>query len=127
MCRGCQLEDKITKFRYELKILLNQHSMENASNTAAFILADYLADCLATFDKATTARDRWYGISPKPGAVISKPLVAQELAKKILEKAEKVAYLMLDRHAGKPILAILFSDLFSDLEEILKPYIITEK
>ena len=50
-------------FREHLKILINQHSMENGSDTPDFILADYLRDCLIAFDKATKERSRWYGSS----------------------------------------------------------------
>ena len=35
-----------TEFRQELESLINRHSMENASNTPDWILADYLAACL---------------------------------------------------------------------------------
>lgn len=48
-------------FRKELEELINQHSMENGSDTPDFILAQYLTDCLETFDKATKAREAWYG------------------------------------------------------------------
>jgi len=34
--------------------------MENASDTPDFILAQYLSDCLAAFDKAVRERERWY-------------------------------------------------------------------
>ncbi len=42
--------------REELKNLINFHSLENESDTTDIILADYLLDCLAAFNKAT--RDR---------------------------------------------------------------------
>ena len=48
-------------FRDDLQKLINQHSMENISNTPDFILAEYLAACLEAFDKAVIARDKWYG------------------------------------------------------------------
>lgn len=48
-------------FRVELEHLINSHSMENGSNTPDFILADYLVDCLKTFDKTMMIRDNWYG------------------------------------------------------------------
>jgi len=48
-------------FREELQVLINRHSMENDSNTPDFILADYLQECLETFDKALQAREQWYG------------------------------------------------------------------
>ena len=40
-------------------------SAEAGSNTPDFILAEYLTDCLAAFDRATVARDRWYGRGEK--------------------------------------------------------------
>lgn len=48
-------------FREELTSLINQHSLENGSNTPDFILSTYLADCLAAYDKATRRRSKWYG------------------------------------------------------------------
>lgn len=40
---------------------INCHSAENGSDTPDFILAEYLKDCLAVFDKAVNAREKWYG------------------------------------------------------------------
>jgi len=54
--------------REEIQIALNRHSAENGSNTPDFVLAEYLTDCLAAYDKATKSRDRWYSITPRPGA-----------------------------------------------------------
>jgi hypothetical protein len=48
-------------FRDELQSLINRHSMENGSDTPDFVLVEYLADCLAAFDKAVKERERWYG------------------------------------------------------------------
>lgn len=47
-------------FRKELEELINRHSLENLSDTPDYILADYLIDCLDTFNKAVGARDRWH-------------------------------------------------------------------
>ncbi len=52
-------------FRLELQRLINRHSRENGSNTPDFILAEYMAKCLAAFDAAVTAREEWYGRGPK--------------------------------------------------------------
>ena len=49
----------------ELSSVLNGH--ENASNTPDFILADFLRDCLAAWDKAVQARASWYGRMDVPG------------------------------------------------------------
>lgn len=48
-------------FRKELEQLINGYSMEKNSNTADFILAQYLERCLDAFDEATRARDAWFG------------------------------------------------------------------
>ncbi len=47
-------------FRRKLEVLINSHSMENGSDTPDFILAQYLADCLASFDLAVKLRTKWY-------------------------------------------------------------------
>lgn len=52
-------------FRRELQHLINCESMENGCDTPDFMLADYLVDCLAAFDKAVSAREKWYGRSPR--------------------------------------------------------------
>lgn len=43
---------------------LNALSLENGSNTPDFILAAYLQDCLAVFDKTINVRELWYGRNP---------------------------------------------------------------
>ena len=50
-----------TEFRSALEHTINCHSMENGSITPDFVLAQYLADCLAAFDKATQHRAAYYG------------------------------------------------------------------
>lgn len=57
----------MTPFRKALEHAINSHSKENGSNTPDFILAAYLEDCLATFDKALAAREKWYGRGPGNG------------------------------------------------------------
>lgn len=54
------------KFKEELTELINKHSLENKSNTPDYILAEYLINCLDTFNKATNARSKFYGITLKP-------------------------------------------------------------
>lgn len=51
-------------FQDELRTLLNRYSKENGSNTPDYMLAEFLTDCLAAYDKALTARDKWFGIDP---------------------------------------------------------------
>lgn len=60
MTRGIEMESPRTEFRQKLQELINQHSMENGSNTPDFILAEYLDDCLQVFDKAMFRRSKWY-------------------------------------------------------------------
>lgn len=50
-------------FRSQLESLINSQSKENGSNTPDFILAEYLESCLAAFDNATNARDKWHSRS----------------------------------------------------------------
>ena len=49
------------KFREEIDELLNRCSAENGSDTPDFVLARFLIDCLAAFDRAVVARERFYG------------------------------------------------------------------
>lgn len=53
--------DPIINFRKDLEDLINRHSLENGSNTPDFILAEYLTDCLRTFDQYINRRETWYG------------------------------------------------------------------
>lgn len=48
-------------FRKDLAALLNKYSLENASDTPDFLLADYLIECLRGLDTAIRAREKWYG------------------------------------------------------------------
>lgn len=53
-------------FISELRNLINKHSMENASNTPDFILAQYLTNCLRAWNQATQQRETWYGRDARP-------------------------------------------------------------
>jgi len=44
-----------------IRTLLNQYSRENESNTPDFILAEYMIKSLENFEKASKARETWYG------------------------------------------------------------------
>jgi hypothetical protein len=55
------------KLRAEIERAINYASAENGSNTPDFILAQYLTDCLAAFDRAVQARAKWYGRMDQPG------------------------------------------------------------
>lgn len=52
------------ELRNELKVLLNKHSRENASDTPDHILARYMESCLMAFEEATRARDKWWRFDP---------------------------------------------------------------
>lgn len=54
-------------FRMELQTLLNRYSKENGSNTPDFVLANYLCDCLRSWDLACSQREHWYGVHHRPG------------------------------------------------------------
>src|SRR5439155_8608840 len=43
------------QLRKEIETSINRTSAENGSNTPDFILAEFLTDCLAAFDKASMA------------------------------------------------------------------------
>lgn len=74
-------------FQDDLQELINKYSKENESNTPDFILAEYLVDCLNTFDKVSKAREHWYGRGP---AVSQEELVAMaEDGYKVRLAAEK--------------------------------------
>jgi len=45
-------------FRAELTELINKHSLENKSDTPDFILAIFVLECLASFDKAVNKRTK---------------------------------------------------------------------
>lgn len=51
-------------FEKDLERLINKYSQEGGSDTPDFLLADYLTDCLATWNKSVRAREKWYGREP---------------------------------------------------------------
>lgn len=56
-----EISDDKTEFRQALEHAINCHSMENGSNTPDFVLAQFLADSLAAFDRAVQHREAYYG------------------------------------------------------------------
>ncbi len=48
----------MVNFQDELTKLINEHSIENVSNTPDFVLSKFLMGCLLTFDVAVARRDR---------------------------------------------------------------------
>ena len=61
-----------TPFEKGLEELINSHSMENDSNTPDFILAEYLQECLDSFNNTTNKRDKWNGAKLKPESTQAK-------------------------------------------------------
>lgn len=49
----------------EIETTLNRYSAEAGSNTPDFILAEYLMQCLKSFNAAVCAREAWYGRGEK--------------------------------------------------------------
>jgi len=47
-------------FLEELEAVINKHNMEGGSDTPGFILAEYLTECLTTFDTAIKKRTKFY-------------------------------------------------------------------
>lgn len=51
---------KESNFKKELTSLINRYSRENKSNTPDFILAEYMNECLLTFEHIIVKRDEWH-------------------------------------------------------------------
>ncbi len=51
----------MSDLRKQIEEALNRESAENGSNTPDFILAEFLIDSLAAFDKSVVRREEWYG------------------------------------------------------------------
>jgi hypothetical protein len=65
---GSAIRPLSASFQVEVEKLINKCCMENGSDTPDFILAEYLSECLAAYDKAVTHRERWYGRKTAPAA-----------------------------------------------------------
>lgn len=46
---------------------INKHSLENGSDTPDFILAEYLMNCLESYNEAHRARKVWYSDETQSG------------------------------------------------------------
>lgn len=53
---------ELAKFREELIVLIGKYSIENASDTPDYILADYIVRCLRTFASIARKRDASRGL-----------------------------------------------------------------
>jgi hypothetical protein len=58
----------ISEFQKKLEVLINQHSLENGSNTPDFILSEYLTGCIDVWNKSVMRRSDWYGNPDRIGA-----------------------------------------------------------
>jgi hypothetical protein len=77
------------RLQHELQELINKYSVENASHTPDFILAEYLSTCLLAFERAVCLREKWYGRHPArggPGFTELTPFAAQLAAQKLEEE-----------------------------------------
>ena len=45
-------DKKMAEFKKDLEHLINKHSIENGSDTPDFILANYLCNCLISYENA---------------------------------------------------------------------------
>ena len=52
------------KFQTELQDLLNRYSKENGSDTPDFVLAEYMAMALKSFDYCVRYREAYYNRAP---------------------------------------------------------------
>ena len=66
-------DEKRETFVKGLASAINRVSAENGSDTPDFILAEFLADCQAAFDKAVHQRSQWYGYHQSIGAAAPSP------------------------------------------------------
>lgn len=86
-------------FQEELTDLINRRSAENGSNTPDFILAEYLLEALRAFERATAARERWYGkttdaqLSELPVSVCAAPA---DLPDDTLTRADEIEAAILE-------------------------------
>ena len=72
---------RITEFEKKLKNLINSESRENDSNTADFILAEFMVNCLGAFELASNKREVWYGIELEPGCSVSRDDISGAVAR----------------------------------------------
>lgn len=77
-------------FKLELAALLNRHSCENGSNTPDFILAEYLFDCLMSFEASIRQREQWYG-REIGNAVAALTEAGEQPKRNTLDVARKIA------------------------------------
>ena len=64
--RGMREGKEKAIFKNDLRDLINTHSRENGSDTPDFILAQYIENCLFSFEIAIQDRETWYGRKTEP-------------------------------------------------------------
>lgn len=47
-------------FMKELSVLLNRYGKDSDTNTPDYILAEYLENCIDSFERAIDLRDAWH-------------------------------------------------------------------
>jgi len=104
------------KFKKELEQLINKYSMENDSNTPDFILAEYLSNCLRTFNTTIQRRESWYGRDKKKSDLCDQ-LSAEKLADTLVKLAENYRYNALCARA-----TLYPGKTMEEVQEILKYY-----
>ena len=110
------MEDKFIK---ELETLINKYSMENDSNTPDFILAEYLSNCLKTFNTTLQRREAWYGRGWKQKSkkeCLCEP-DAEKLADTVIKNANDYIYHCLCARS-----TIFPGKTIEEVSEILKHY-----
>lgn len=74
-------EPEASSFERDLASLINRYSLENGSNTPDWLLAEYLMNCLAGFNRTISERERMAGRGPQPVVVHSDLGVAAGVGK----------------------------------------------
>lgn len=62
----CKIKESSITFKQELTSLINKYNLENTSNTPDFILADYLINCLDSYNKIKVWNDKLHSIDGVP-------------------------------------------------------------
>lgn len=102
-------------FEEEMRNIINRASMENASNTPDFILAQYLVACLDAFNMAVQQRETWYGRDPRPMEGLQKE---NDFLKNTLLNEEKRRILATQSHLSDK--AKLEDELEAERERVLE-------
>lgn len=69
-----------TSFEKSLTHLINCHSLDSASGTPDFLLAEFMGDCLKAFNTATLQRTNWFKSQVESNADLDEPLGTPQAA-----------------------------------------------